>query len=912
VSGWSVALRLAWREARRSRGRAALVIAMIAVPVLGLSYAAVSYDTFTLTATERADRRLGAADTSLTWQFESAITQDPDGYARSSGDLRVRDTPYSEADLLAVLPPGSRVIRDERQSPLSLRTRAGGLAPIEGRGLDLNDPMTRGIAEILDGRAPAGALEVALSEAAADKLDARIGDDVFGFDGGTGWRVVGLVRFPGTYGEVVAYRPGDLPGVSQVDPSERTWLAATGSPVTWPQVEHLNTFGLLAESRSVLVDPPPGLPRESSTTGLTSTDLEDFGTMALVGGLGVLEIVLLAGPAFAVGARTRQRELALIAANGGTPAHLRRVVLADGVVLGAVGAATGVALGICVAFAARPLTERYVYQAYAGGFRVLPLGLLLICVAAIGTGVLAALVPAATAARQPVVAGLTGRRGAVRSRRRWLVLGLAMMATGGALAVWAGWRGSFALIMLGLAVGELGLVLCTPSLLGLLGRLGHRLPLTPRIALRDTSRNRSAAAPAISAVMAAVAGTVTIGVVLASESARQRTDYEPMLPAGSVAVMMGEIDGDTAAARSRVDPVIRAAKDVLGADRSVAFDQPACVKDPGGADPVALVCRLEPVMPIERKCPYADRAFDDELTADQRRAATRDPRCADTDAATPMFSAAVGGAPLLTALTGTVGADLAAAAAVLAAGGAVTTDARYVRDGRMTLEAVVRRQDSGSPIPVSTRSVTVPAYVMSSRVATLVVAPAVVKGAGLTTRPYGVVATTGRVPDSATEERFDAALRAVGQDIYSMVERGAGSGATPALLILAIAAGLITLGAAGVATGLAAVDGRNDLATLGAIGASPGVRRLLSLSQAGVIAGLGTLLGLAAGFAGAYTILAAVNQGQSAAERWPQPSPFPATVPWATLAVLVVVPLVAMLGAGLLTRSRLPIERRPG
>jgi putative ABC transport system permease protein len=33
-------------------------------------------------------------------------------------------------------------------------------------------------------------------------------------------------------------------------------------------------------------------------------------------------------------------------------------------------------------------------------------------------------------------------------------------------------------------------------------------------------------------------------------------------------------------------------------------------------------------------------------------------------------------------------------------------------------------------------------------------------------------------------------------------------------------------------------------------------------------------------------------------------------VPWLNLAVLLAVPLVAMLGAGLLTRSRLPIERR--
>jgi putative ABC transport system permease protein len=125
-----------------------------------------------------------------------------------------------------------------------------------------------------------------------------------------------------------------------------------------------------------------------------------------------------------------------------------------------------------------------------------------------------------------------------------------------------------------------------------------------------------------------------------------------------------------------------------------------------------------------------------------------------------------------------------------------------------------------------------------------------------------------------------------------------------------VVAGIITLGAAAIATGLAAADGRTDLATLAAVGASPRVRRGLSLSQSGVIAGLGSLLGAAAGLGGAVAVLVALNRGL--AEIWPAPTPYPITVPWLNVGVaLLLVPLVAMLGAGLLTRSRLPIERRP-
>jgi putative ABC transport system permease protein len=75
-----------------------------------------------------------------------------------------------------------------------------------------------------------------------------------------------------------------------------------------------------------------------------------------------------------------------------------------------------------------------------------------------------------------------------------------------------------------------------------------------------------------------------------------------------------------------------------------------------------------------------------------------------------------------------------------------------------------------------------------------------------------------------------------------------------------------------------------------------------------VIAGLGTVLGVAAGLGVSAAVLYAYNQ--AGAGRWPTEPPYPVGVPWESLAVVAVVPLVAMLGAGLLTRSRLPIEAR--
>jgi putative ABC transport system permease protein len=209
----------------------------------------------------------------------------------------------------------------------------------------------------------------------------------------------------------------------------------------------------------------------------------------------------------------------------------------------------------------------------------------------------------------------------------------------------------------------------------------------------------------------------------------------------------------------------------------------------------------------------------------------------------------------------------------------------------------------------------VPAYVLRRRVAAFVVSPAAVSGVGLTTAPYALLASPragADPPDAAAQQRLDAALWDIAPGFDCAVERGPPTTPDPVLLLVAIAAGVITLGAAGAATGLAAVDGRNDLAILDAIGAGPRMRRLLSLCQAGLISGVGTMLGMGAGFGAAFAVLAATNDGLSELDRWPHQLLYTPTVPWAELALLPVVPLIAMLGAGLLTRSSMPIERRPG
>ncbi|MFD2764585.1 FtsX-like permease family protein [Micromonospora eburnea] len=880
---WRTALRIAHREARRARGRTALVLAMIALPVLALGFIAVTWDMANLSQAEQLDRRLGAADAELRWTDGSAIQQDAwgDNSWPVEGDQVPRTRPVTADELRALLPAGSKVTRLRRWVQFQVRIDDR-LVTFDARAIDLTDPLTRPLAALRAGRPPAAPDEIAVSPPALRRLGVRLGEPVHTVDGAA-YTVVGVAEFPDNLGEVVALRPENVPG--PVAPPAESWLVDVPGPVDGALVDRLNGHGIVVATRA----PMPG--REEITAGPGLPDPEKAGNVLLIGGLGLLEVVLLVGPAFAVGVRRRRRELALVAVAGGDAGHLRRIVLADGVVLGAGGAALGLLLGVGAAFAGRPLVEHYLVHSRLGGYRVFPAALAAIAAVAVLAGLLAALAPAWTAARQDVVASLAGRRNPPKHRRRWLVLGVLFTGAGAALAALGATRASLTAVLAGLVLGELGLVFCTPTLIGLLARAGRVLPLAPRLALRDASRNRSSAAPAISAVMAAVAGSVAIGVYLASDDARQRAQWQPGLPPGQLLLMhLGEPEGRPQPSADEIAQRIRA---VLPVTAVVPLTSSGCARPASPHD----YCGATVVLPPERRCPYAPG----EATAAAARA---DPRCVRPfrDPTSIYLPPLVDDGAALPGITGAPAEEVAAATRVLRAGGVVVTDPRQVVDGRVTI--TVTHSDDGSAA-----SATLPGYALRGGlpVDRLVLSPSAAAALGLVGEQFGYVVDT---PDPPTAEQHKRLITEMSSAQLSVLldDGPPGGDQRPLLLLLAGASGVITVGAAGVATGLAAAEGRRDLSTLAAVGADPRVRRVLSLCQAGVIAGLGSVLGIVAGLGSAAIILTALNRRYT--QSWPAQDPYPLVVPGLTLAVLVVVPLVAMLGAGLLTRSRLPIERR--
>ncbi|HTF06765.1 MAG TPA: FtsX-like permease family protein [Asanoa sp.] len=903
MSAWRTALRIALREARRAKGRTAMVLVLITLPVVGLAFAAVTFDMFNLRPAEKIDRPVGAADARIQWYDRTPLRQNLDGEnwnAEQASPPGRQAEPFqpTERDLLDKLPPGSAVLRTS-SAWLDMRT-ATGIGGVEVLGIDASNPLAKGMVTVLDGRAPKAGNEVALSRKALDRLGARLGGNVQDAGRTQTYSVVGVVETPGNLGELMV-TPASTEQASG-------WLVDTPGPVLWSAVRKLNGQGMVVQSRSVVLDPP------ANPEGLLEANGSNISgglrVAAVVGGLGLFEVVLLAGPAFAIGARRRRRELALVSANGGTPAHLRRIVLADGIVLGAAGAVLGIGLGIAGALIARPLVEVYVANERAGGYRVYPVALAVVAGLALLTGILAALAPAVAAARQDVVAALTGRRGALRSRRRWVLLGIALVAFGGLIAVGGAMTSRAEGILAGLVLGELGLVLITPALVGLVASLGRWFPLGPRIALRDTARNRAAAAPAISAVMAAVAACVAIGTFLASDNDRQVEQYRTGLPLGYAAVQIG----DPADGVPTVERVSAAAAGSLAVTGVRQVDTIGCPK----VDGEIPYCFVRPQLPTELACPFS--RSNGPLTDEQKQQALADPRCQ-----TPAFqfgnlpfTTVVGNGDNLAALSQPSEDDVRAAAQVLAAGGAVVSDPRLVHDGTITLELGGDSGD-GTGAEKVFKTASVPGYALRSGVEAgqgvapmgmqrNYLSPAAVAALGLETVPEGFVISTGRVPDQAAQDKLAASVAELPGRGYASVETGPPTGTPTEALILAAAAILVALGATFVATGLAAADGRRDLSTLAAIGAAPSVRRVLTLSQSGVIAGLGSLLGTAAGLGSGWAILAAYNR--QFAGTWPREVPYPFAVPGVVLLLLVSIPVIAMLGTGLLTRARLPIERR--
>ena len=856
LSGWRLALRLAWRDVRRSRGRSALVLVMVTFPVIAVAAADVAQATASVSSVENLDRRLGSADarvTSLPGASHVAQLPDPDSGAAWSGGAP--STAPSLSQITTAL-GGHRPAVEVRTGQLSLRTGVG-LLQVDATGIDLRSSLASGLYRLTSGRYPAAADEVVINRALADHGEA-VGDHLTLTTGRT-VTVVGTAESAAQRTQpIVVGTPGLLPRATH-DP--RTWLVG-GGPVPWAQVLAANASGATVLSRAVIEHPPSTDELAPQVrNGFSSGRSQIYAVLALVAVMALLEVVLLAGPAFAVGARRQSRALALIAANGGNPAQARRVVLGSAVVLGTIGAVGGTILGIGLARLLLPVLQG-MQDTYFGPFQLRWSHLLGIACFGFLSAFLAAVVPAWIASRQDVVAVLAGRRGDRAAGRRSPFVGVLLLGLGVLGAVLGARRGSGEFLIAGAAVlSVFGMIFLVPTVVVATARLGRQLPLALRYAVRDAARHRTRTVPAVAAVAATVAGVVALSIANSSDQAQAKAEYDPQLPVGAAAISLnGSHDrwAPVRAAVHRLAPGVRATT-VRGVDtrRYVDVSLPGRNLLTGGVS-----------------SPFSTQLLVGHPTAQPPS--------------------------LLRAVVSQ--ASWRSAAPVLGRHGVVVLASEVPRAKHVELLVQGRGRHR---LRVPARFVAVGSiYAPVQAVMPL----SLVHQLGLTVRPAGLVLTGPELTPSQ-ESALRETLAGLDPSSYLYVERGyqvPGSERVVLWILFGLGA-VLMLGGTLTATFLALSDARPDLATLSAVGASPRTRRGVAAAYAVAVGLIGAVLGAAVGFIPGIAVSYPLTRnftGQAGPSHY-------LDIPWLLIGALVAgLPVLTAGVVGLLARSRLPVVAR--
>ncbi|MBI4939200.1 MAG: ABC transporter permease [Actinobacteria bacterium] len=872
MSRWRAVLRLAARDARRGLGRSSLVALMVLVPVLLATVGSVVGRSAELDPQDVVRERLGTgtvqarvfgsfdgnpAEQDVT--AESTSGSGAGGLRNAEVERRLREIvgprnrlvlqSYSPGRVLVV---GERIVRAD-VGELDL-TALGGGAPVT----------------VATGRAPAADDEVLVKAGTGGSTVVPVGGRFSFLDETRVLTVVGTYRSSDPFGLAqVLGRPGALidPRTIETGPYyggfDRGWFVLGPDPVTWAQVQQVNAFGGFVLSRAAVAEDPAIDPLE----GGFGPDVEEVVTAGVVIALVLLQIMLMVGPAIAVGARRNERLLAVVGASGGAPRHLAGVVLAGAAVVGLLGSLAGAALGI----GAGAVVVR-LYASYAG--EAVPrvdvhaadlAGLVLVGTV---TAVVAAVLPALRVARLDVVAAITGRRTQSAPRMRVPVLGVGLSAAGAALAWWAGGEGLQAVVVVGIAVGEIGLVLASSAVVAVFARLARWAPVSARFALRDAARQRSRTVPALAATVAAVAAASAVLVLGASQAEADARSYRQQAALGTGWVQFG--NGDPSEPQDRAATVAAALRDGLGV-QGVALGY--------GAGPAT---DTEPFQDVSVLLP--------EVCLPTRGCSQTGYRVVFVDPA----AAAV------------VAPDADRVRAALTAGSAVVFDRQVLdRDGRLPLTGAAY---DGTTAPVTTP---VPAVVVDGpQRLDFVLAPR-----ALAERlRVNLVAETAYVRPAAAPTprqlaRLDLALARIRPDLgYAVEAPQERSADEEVFLVFGALAVLVALAGTFIAVGLAAADARPDLGTLAAVGADPSVRRRIGAGQAGAIAVPGALVGGAAGIL-AGAVLVRLNSVSGNYQLTDLQLVVP---PGRTLALVVAVPLLAVALGWLTVRSRLDVVRRLG
>ena len=916
-ASWRVALRMARRDLRRHKGRSILVFLMVAIPVGLLAGAA------TLGATEQADAedlitaRMGKGQALVQGPQGGKIQQTPDpnqGGMGWSDDNPATTIPGFAADVAAednasaigrLVGGATAVAVGETQMRLVVgerRVRVSGLV-VDPRLADLGDK-----ARLSSGSWANGPDEIVITPAGERKGLPRSGSVTLSA-GGTerSVTVVGtataLLEWGGMPDFVVPSMPEGAGADNHGVGASGSWLLVGGHPVTWDDVQRLNTYGLTVYSRAVLEDPPPesALPPELRAQ---SSFTQDTGRMiAVIGGVMLFILTtLLVGPAFAVSATRQRRTLALAATNGAETRQLRRTVLAQALVLGVISALGGVVLGtIAVRAGLWWWVSTHPQSAFASIGLDVPWGAFAILVpCAVLSALTAALLPSLRLGRLDIIGVMRGQSVSPRLNKVVPVVGLVLAVIGGAVVLSAARMqggGDFRV-----ATGAIGLVLGTlllvPAILVAFGALAARFAVAPRIAIRDAARHRSRSTPTVAAILAGVVALTAFSIGLASDTKQQMATYLPQALPGEGTIYTGDTETQLSVAAAlrkvaggvRTTPLLvaRGAEDPYGPSAENApKPQPFVAGVPQGCTVQGTLDHSGP----EGVCSaLGTLSFDSGqigvLPASEIKTRLR-----------------------LTEAQGRVIDEGGIAVAVPAL---ATVSTLAVAHGTFLMDQ--KTYSPTSVVTTATAELPVVAVASTGRTSGAMpaqtgafVTPETAKRLGWPTFQTMVLlhAPDGGAIDEATEKQLD---ELVGDEGGLYVERGFQRYDEKVMKIMMGVAALLLLIVTLISTALSMAEQQADSGTLAAVGATRRTRRAFAAAQAMVVGFVGAVLGIAVGLVPgiAITYPLTVSYEYDAVTGADHVTGPYLAIPWAPLLLVVLgVPLLA--GA----LSALAIRRAP-
>jgi putative ABC transport system permease protein len=459
----------------------------------------------------------------------------------------------------------------------------------------VDNPVLNALA-LREGRPPRASGEIAIDASTARKHDLHVGDRVTVLLQGPSMRatIVGIAGF-GT--------ADNLGGATLVAFDTRTAQQVLNAPGQFDAIEATAEPGVTPTELKTRIQRvlPDGYQAKTGQEAAqkASDDIKQalsfFNTALLVfAGIALFVGAFIIFNTFQILVTQRTRELALLRALGAVPAQVRRLVVAEALIVGLFTSIVGLAAGFLIAFGLQALLKAFGIELPSTALQLLPRTIVAAFLVGVGTTLISSITPAIHASRVPPIAALRESQPVeYRPSGRRSVMGLAVTAVGAAallLGLFGGGSNAAAKVGLGAAAVFFGVAVLSPLIVRPVARfLGAPLPRlrgTPgKLGRENAMRNPKRTASTAAALMIGLGLVAFVSVFAQSIKASSSKILEETLKADYI-VSSSQFTGfsQDVADRLRKEPAFSAVSEF----RQGAFGLAGHAQPIQGVDPATL------------------------------------------------------------------------------------------------------------------------------------------------------------------------------------------------------------------------------------------------------------------------------------------------------------------------------------